>query len=90
MCYFKTRHPSIYLFIYLFILGLHPWHMEGPRLGVKLELQPPACTTATATPDPSCICNLYHSSRQCWILNALSGVRDRICILTDTGQVHYC
>ena len=21
-----------------FFLGLHPWHMEVPRLGVKLEL----------------------------------------------------
>ena len=28
------------LFIFLFIfLGLHPWHMEVPRLGVKSELQ---------------------------------------------------
>ena len=28
----------------------HPWHMEGPRLGVELELQLPAYTTATAMP----------------------------------------
>ena len=35
--------------------------MEVPRLGVELELQPPAYTTATATPDPSRACNLYHS-----------------------------
>ena len=30
----------IYLFIYLFIvfLGLHPWHIEVLRLGVKSEL----------------------------------------------------
>jgi len=27
-------------------------HMEVSRLGVELELQPPAYTTATATPDP--------------------------------------
>ena len=26
--------------------------MEVPRLGVELELQLPACTTATARPDP--------------------------------------
>ena len=31
---------------------LHPGHMEVPRLGVSLELQPPAYTTATATLDP--------------------------------------
>ena len=29
-------------------LGLHAWHMEVPKLGVKLELQLPAYTTATA------------------------------------------
>ena len=33
-------------------LGLHPRHMEIPRLGVKAELQLPASATATATPDP--------------------------------------
>ena len=30
-------------------LGPHLWHMEVPRLGVKLELRLLACTTATAT-----------------------------------------
>ena len=53
----------IYLFIYLILfyficfLGLHPWHMELPRLGVQLELQLPACTTAIAMPDLSHICD---------------------------------
>ena len=50
-------------------LELHPWQMEVARLGVKLEQQLPAYTTATARPDPSCICNLHHSSRQCRILS---------------------
>ena len=36
----------------------HLWHMEIPRLGVKLELLTYA--TATATPDPSPICDLHH------------------------------
>src|SRR5512136_1794278 len=27
------------------------------------------CTTATAMPDPSCVCNLHHSSQQHWKLN---------------------
>ena len=39
-------------------------HMEVPRLGVTLELQLPAYTTATATSDLSCICDLHHSTRQ--------------------------
>ena len=48
----------IYLYIYIFFvflsfLGPHLWHMEFPRLGVKLELQLPAYTTATASLSPS-------------------------------------
>ena len=46
--------------------------MEVPRLGVESELQLPAYTTATATPDPSCICDLCCSLWPCWILNPLS------------------
>ena len=64
-----------------------PQHMEIPRLGVESELQPLACTTATATPDPSRICDLHHSSWQCWILTPLSEVRDRTHILMDPGWV---
>ena len=64
--------------------------MEAPRLGVKLELWLPAYTTATATQDPSHICNLHHRSQQYWILDPLSKARDRICVLMDTSQVHYC
>ena len=44
-------------------------HMEIPRLGIELNLQLPTYTTATATQDPSHICDLCHSSQQCWILN---------------------
>ena len=46
--------------------------MEVPR--VELELQLPAYTTAT--PDPSQVCNLHHSSQQCRILKPLSKARD--------------
>ena len=38
--------------------------MEGSRLGVQSKLQLPAYAIATAMPDPSCIYDLYHSSRQ--------------------------
>ena len=44
----------IYSFaFFLVFLGLYPWHMEIPRLGVDSELWLLACTTATATLDPS-------------------------------------
>ena len=56
---------------------------------VKLELQLPPYNTATAVRDLSCICDLHHSSRQRWILSALSEARDRTCVLMDTSRVHY-
>ena len=64
--------------------------MEVPRLGVKLQLQLPAYTTAIATQDPSLICDLCLSSLQCQILNPLSEARDQTHILMDTSWVHYC
>ena len=57
------------LFFSLVFLGPHPRHMEVPRPGVQSELQLPAYVTATATPDPSCVCDLLHSSQQRQILN---------------------
>ena len=71
-------------------LGPHLWHMEVPRLGVESELQLLAYTTATATGDLNCVCNLYHGSQQCWILNPLIEARDRICTLMDNSQIRFC
>ena len=61
----KGRATSVYLFSFFLLLfffflsfiflGLHLRHMEVPRLGVQSELQLPAYTTVTATPDPSCV-----------------------------------
>ena len=72
---------------FLTFLGLHLQLAEVPRLGVESELQLPAYATATATPDPSCICDLRHSSQQCLILNPLSEARDQALILMDTSPV---
>ena len=47
-----------------------------PRLGVELELQPWAYSTATVTLDPSRICILHCSLWQCWILSQESKARD--------------
>ena len=52
-------------FVLFFVfLGPHPQHMDVPRLGVESELQLLAYTTATATPDPSCVCDLHHTTSQ--------------------------
>ena len=84
-------HDRFYLFACLLpcFLGLHPRHLEVPRLSVKSELQKPAYPTATAAQDASHVCDLYHSSRQSWILSPLSKARDRTHILMDSSQVCY-
>ena len=69
------------------LLGPHPRHMEVPRLGSN---QSCSCRP-TAQPQPhgilSHICHLRHSSQQYQILNPLSEISDRTCILMATGQV---
>jgi len=68
-------------FLVFCLLGSCAWHMEVPRLGVLSELQPPATTTAIGTQDLSHICELYHSSQQCQILNPLSEARGQTHVL---------
>ena len=68
----------LFYFIYFVFLGLHLRYMEVPRLGVELGY-----TSASAMPDPSCVCNLHHSSQQCWILNSLYEARNQTCLLTS-------
>ena len=67
------------------LLGPHPQHMEVPSLGVELELQLLAYTTATQ--DPSIICNLHRSSWQHQILNPLSKARVWTYLLMDASQI---
>ena len=78
---------SIFLFFFFFcFLRLNLWHMEVLGPGVELELQLLTYPTATAVPDPSCICDLCRSLWQCQILNPLSGARDWVRIFIDTSQ----
>ena len=72
----NNKSVLVFFFLFFVFLGPHVWHMEVPRLEVKMELKLLAYTTATATPDLSLICDLYHSSRQCQILNPLGEARD--------------
>ena len=64
--------------------------MEISRLGIEPEVQLLTYATATATLDPSQICDLHHSSRQHQILNPLSGAKDWTHILMDTSHIHFC
>ena len=70
-------------------LGLHPRHMEVPRLGVESKLKLQAYITATVMQDLSHVCDLNQSSQQRQILNPLSKARDRTCILMDTSQINF-
>ena len=51
--------------------------MEIPSLGVELELQLPAYTTATAMQDLGRVCNLHHSLCSAGSINPLSEARDQ-------------
>ena len=75
----------MFVCVCIVFLGLYPWHVEVPRLGVELELQLPAYAMATAMPGPSCVCDLHHSLRQCRTLS-LSKARNQTCILMYTSQ----
>ena len=79
----------LFFSFFFFLLEPHPWHMEVPRLGVKLDLQLLAYTTATATQDLSCVCDLHHSSRQHGIFNPPREAREQTHILPDTRWVPY-
>ena len=75
-------------FFFFLLLGPHLWHVAVPRPGIELE---PAITTATAMPDLSRVCDLHHSSWQCWIRNPLRKARNRTLNLTVPSQVRfYC
>ena len=49
---FLSEIITIFIIWSFAYLGLHPQHMEVPRLGAELELKLLAYTTATAMPDP--------------------------------------
>ena len=61
-----------------------------PMVGVISELQLPAYTIATATQDPSHICDLHHSSEQGWMLNPLSETRDQTHVIKATSHICFC
>ena len=61
--------------------------MEISRLGLESELQLPAYTSATATPDLSCIFELHCSSWQHQILDPLNEARGQTRILKETSLV---
>ena len=64
--------------------------MEILRLGVKLELQLPTYTTATAMQDPSRVCDLHCSLWQRWIVDPLSEAKDQTHNLMVPSWIRFC
>ena len=54
----KKEKYILNLLCFVLYLGLHLWHMEVPRLGVKSELTLPAYATSTAMQILICFCDL--------------------------------
>ena len=75
-----------FFFLSFVFLGLHPWHMVLPRLGIQSELNLLAYATATATLNLSHICDLHCSLWKSLILNPLTKARDLTHILTDSAS----
>ena len=79
---------SVFVFLLLFLFRATPaingssW---AKRSNWSCSCQP--YTIATATWDPSHICNPCCNFRQCWIFNPLSEALDRTRILMDPRQV---
>ena len=69
--------------------GLHLWHIEVPRPGVRSKLQLLAYAIATAISDLSCVCNLHYSSWQRQTFNPLSEATDQTCSLMVPSQIHF-
>ena len=59
-------------------------HIEVPRLGVKWDPQLPACATATAAPNRSCLSDLRCSLRQRGTFNPPSEAKGQTCVLIDS------
>ena len=82
----KGKHCMILPFFFFFLV-----FMAAPVAHGSSQARGPIGATvlacATATRDPSLICDLYQRSWQCRILNSLSEARDRTCILMDPSRV---
>ena len=70
--YFTPNPSDVSFFLYYFRLPSVVYESSRARSLIGAA----AGAYATATPDPSCICDLHHSSEQHQIFNPLSEARD--------------
>ena len=77
--------PAFYFFI-LLLFRATPTVYRGSQ--ARGQIRAAAAGLRHSNSDPSQVCDLHHSSQQRQILNPLSKVRDRTCILKDPSWVH--
>ena len=68
---------------FFFLFKARPVAYGGTLSRGPIRALAPGLVTATATQDPSRVCNLHHSSQQCQNLNSLREARDRTHVLMD-------
>ena len=87
----KIHLLPFFFFSFVVVLGLHPRHMDVPRLG-RGQMRDVAASLHHSHSNPRFKPHLWPtpSSQQCRILNALNEARDWTHILMDITQVHYC
>ena len=68
---------SFLVFVFLYILFIFLFRAALAAYGVSQARGPIRAVAAAARQDPSCICDLHHSSRPRWILNPLIEARDQ-------------
>ena len=52
----------LFVFVFFVVLGPHLWAYRGSQVRGRIRAIAAGPTTATAIGDPSCVCNLHHSS----------------------------
>ena len=96
MC--QTLHGDylfIYLFIYLFnylfcLVGLNPQQNVGSKARGLIGAIAAGLHHSHSNTDPSCFCDLHHSSWQHRIADPLSKARDQTPILMDASWSCFC
>ena len=89
----KCNPPEIYLqeFMYLFVYfclsGTATTVYESSHARGGIVAAAASIHQAIAMHDPRHVCDLHHSSRQCWIPQIEA--RDRTHVLMNTSWVHY-
>ena len=79
------------LFIYLFLLfRAAPVAYVGSQARGLIRATAASLCHSTATPDPSHIYELHHSSCQHWILNPLNKARDQTLNVMVPNQICFC